>query len=313
MSAPAGAEDIRGAADAARLMRALGAEAAPVWAQLTPQETHVISERMNALSAEDPQSDNATLESFLAELQSARPAATAADAAAGRWTRLTPQDVPLLAALVARESPQVAAFLLAQLDPRLAAMIVRMLDRPVSLAILQRILHFTPPPEEVARLIEARLEDRLRRLSAGASMDGHERVARIFDQLDSRAEQDLLSALDADAPGAGERVRALMFTFNDLAGFNAAAMQTLLAACDRAVLTVALKGARDDVANVFYSNLTRRAGALIREEMAALGPVRRSEVEAARSEIVETARSLIRSGDIRPGAAEAGAEDELVD
>ncbi len=90
-----------------------------------------------------------------------------------------------------------------------------------------------------------------------------------------------------------------MFTFDDLTGLDAAGLQTLLSAVDRAALVVALKGARPDTAAVFFANMTQRAGDLLREEIASLGPVRRSEIEAARQELVALARTLMQRGDIR--------------
>lgn len=295
---------------AARVLRAAGAAAGPVWAQLTPGEAHAISGAMGRLPTDYQPTDQDAIEAFLRESAAERPAAPAAGSV---WAKLSPAQAPLLAALTSRESPQVAAWIISRLDAKLAAQTVRMLDEPVALAILRRVLQITPPPAAVATLIEDSLRATLERIGTAGDTSGHERVARIFDQLDDRNETSLLAGLDAGAPGAAERVRALMFTFNDLPALDAAAMQTLLAATDRATLTVALKGAREDVANVFFSNLTRRAGALIRDEIAALGPVRRAEVEAARAEIVEQARALVRTGDIRVDGAAPGDDDELVE
>ena len=103
-----------------------------------------------------------------------------------------------------------------------------------------------------------------------------------------------------------------MFTFDDLAGLDAAGLQTLLSAADRAVLVIALKGARPETAAAFFVNMTQRAGDLLREEIASLGPVRRSEIEMARQEMVALARTLIHRGDIRAGG-QANEDDELVD
>jgi flagellar motor switch protein FliG len=102
-----------------------------------------------------------------------------------------------------------------------------------------------------------------------------------------------------------------MFTFDDLGTLDAGGMQTLLAAADRATLVIALKGAKDTTSAAFFANVTQRAGDLLREEIAALGPVRRSEVEAARAELVELARQLIGRGDIH--ARKDTDPDELVE
>ena len=112
-------------------------------------------------------------------------------------------------------------------------------------------------------------------------------------------------------PAIASSIREEMFTFDDLASLDAAGLQTLLSAADRAALVIALKGARDDTANAFFGNMTRHAGNLLREEIAALGPVRRADVEAARQELVTLARTLVHRGDIRSG--DQTDEDELVD
>jgi len=301
---------------AARVMRVLGEAARPLWSELTPAEARVITAQMDDLSTDNPAADRDALEAFLrdsaaARTKSHRPVDVDLKPASF-WRSLDETHAPTLAAMMGRESPQVAAWMVSQLDPKLAAQILRMLDEHVSLSVLQRILDTDAVPAAVSEVIEASLGATLERLSLAGDSQGHAKVARIFDQLGSSHERSLLAALDAQAPGSGEKVRAQMFTFDDLRDLTAAGMQTLLVAVDRSVLAIALKGAREDVANAFFSNLTRRAGLVIREEMAALGALRRSEIEAARTEIVDTARDLIRDGQIRL-SVDGEPDDELVE
>ena len=303
----------RGAQDAARLLRAIGNEAAPIWAQLTQRETAAITAHMNRLPSDNHVSDKAALEAFLLETGPKGPGVAARDTEPlrGIWARLTPKHAPLLAAVVHQESPQVSAWIMTQLEPSLAASVVRMLDEETSLSILKRLMDLRSVPQPVAELIEASLADTLSRIGPDADLDGHARVARIVDQLGTEREQAVLTGLAAADPGAAERIRALMFTFEDLTALSPAGMQTLLAGVDRGVLTMALKGAGLELTNAFFSNLTRRAGAAIRDEMTALGQVRRSQVDAARAEIVEIARGLLRQGDIQTGLGSD--DDELVE
>ena len=299
----------QGVRAAAQLLRAAGPHADIVFAQLTPAETRAIHEQMNHLSTDQHGADVAALEAFLLEsAQSPRQDGTAPRADV--WSRLTRDQAPILAALVSRESPQVAAWILSQLEPTLAASVVRMLSEDVSFQILRRILNIRAPEEAVCELIEEALEDTLHRVGPNAEVDGHARLARIFDQLDKGGETGLLDKLDSLAPGAADRVRAHMFTFEDLVALDPAGLQTLLSATPRDELVRALKGARHEVANVFYSNLTRRAGASIREDMELLGPIRRSEIEAARASMLQRARGLIETGEILSRAA---SDDELVE
>lgn len=298
-----------GPARAARLMRAMGPDAARVWAQLTAEETHAITARMNDLHADEALDDPALLEAFLRDSE----ALAANDGPpAGAGSREAPfQSAPpeTLAVIAAAESPQIAAYIVSRLTPRQAASVLRMLEPSTAIAILKRMVNYTPPPASARQIIDDSLAAMLERLGSGSG-HGHERVARIFDQLDPRREGSLLADLEALDPQSGEKVRALMFGFDDLAGLAAAGIQTLLARAERPDLALALKGARTSTREAIFANMTQRAGELVRGEMAALGAVRRSEVEAAQHLLVDTARDLIHRGEIR---LEADPDDELVE
>ncbi len=301
-----------GARRAARVLRALGDHAAPVWAQLTETETRLITDTMNGLSTDDLRSDSDAMEAFLREsaafTEHSERLAEAGDPLAARLERAEPA---LLAVIAARESPQIGAFIVAHLPPRRAAGLVRMLERDSAIAILDRLTDYSPPSAEITEIVGQSLGAILERLEAGASENGTERLARIFDQLDTRSEAGLLGALEAKVPGTGEKVRARMFTFADILRLDPAGIQTLLGSTDRADLALALKGAKETVSSLFFANMTTRASTLLREEIEVSGPVRRAEIEAARARLAETARELIRRGEIV--IAGAGRDDELIE
>jgi flagellar motor switch protein FliG len=152
------------------------------------------------------------------------------------------------------------------------------------------------------------------RLSSTASSAQHTRpaetVARIFDALPGDAGENLLAALYDKEPNAGERVRALMFNFADLASLTPAGLQTLLSRANRATLTLALKGVTGEVADAFYKNMTARARDVLQEEIAALGPRPRTAVEDARTELVTLTRTLIDAGEIRPRGSDT--DEDLI-
>ncbi len=227
------------------------------------------------------------------------------------WQRLSDAGTDTLAGMFESEHPQTVALVLSRLQGEASARLLRALPPRLAVDAMQRLLNLGPIHPAAFAALETQLDAILAASAGDGQANGHERVARIFDRLDSRSEKTFLAALDHAEPGAGEKVRALMFTFDDLASLDAAGLQTLLSAADRAVLVVALKGARPDTASVFFANMTQRAGDLLREEIASLGPVRRSEIETARQELVALARTLMQRGDIRAdGQVE---DDELVD
>ena len=283
-------------------MRALGPDAAPIWAQLGPEESEALSAAMDRLD-DDPPADADALGRFT----QARKAASDA----GVWSQVSALDTPVLASLLRHERAQVVALILSRLTGEVAAKLLRVLPPSLSIEAMQRLLHLGEVHPSAMAGLEQYLKGRVAALSRGGQTAGIERIARIFDRLDPRAGTLFLAALENAEPGSGEKVRALMFTFDDLAALDAAGIQTLLAAADRAALVCALKGAKETTAAAFFANVTSRAGDLLREEIAALGPVRRSEVEAARAELVELARQLIGRGEIRTG--KASRDDELVE
>lgn len=301
---------------AARLMRALGPDAAGIWAELSPAETRELTAAMDFL-ADDPVAEADAARLFA---EAARRFGQAGQFPASRqhrhkdiWSALSALPVETLAALVRPERASNVALILSRLSSETSARVLRALPPSLAVETMQRLLHLGTPSAAALQSLEDYLARRLPALACEGSRGGHERVARIFDQMDTRAESVFLAALESAEPGAGKKVRALMFTFDDLGGLDAGGMQTLLSSADRGVLIFALKGARDTTAAAFFANMTQRAGDLLREEIAALGPLRRSEVETARQEIVSLARQLIQRGEIRGSAAKGAIEDELIE
>ena len=292
---PAAVSD--GLARSARLMRSLGPEAAGIWAELDPQEARALTQAMDALD-DNMDGESEATRSFVDAHRRLKPAAATTGSV---WSRLSAIDTGTLATLIAGEHPQTIAFILSRLSGEASARLLRTLKPRTAIDAMHRLLHIEQVHPAACASLEAEIASRLDGLLGSGSKGGHERVARIFDSLDSDSEKTFLAALENVEPGAGEKVRSLMFTFDDLARLDAAGLQTLLSAGARATLVTALKGAREQTASAFYGNMTRRAGELLREEIAATGAVRRSDVEAARHELVALARKLIEKGDIRPG------------
>ncbi|MEZ5947596.1 MAG: FliG C-terminal domain-containing protein [Hyphomonas sp.] len=298
-----------GLARSARLMRALGPDAAPIWSELSKSEVQALTAAMDALG-DGAEGEGDAVDRFMdAHQRLGMPAARSSGASV--WSRLSEVGPEMLVQILGAEHPQTIALVLSRLTGEAAARLLRALEPPVAINAMHRLLNLGPVHPVALAALETRLDALVGAKAEAGQRGGHERVARIFDQMDARSGKTFLAALENAEPGAGEKVRALMFTFDDLSSLDAAGLQTLLSAVDRAALVIALKGARDDTANAFFNNMTRRAGDLLREEIATLGPVRRSEVEAARQELVALARTLVHRGDIRSG--DQTDEDELVD
>lgn len=287
----------------AALMRALGPAANAVWAALSPAEAGTLTEAMDNLPISQQQENEASAR-FVSDLQSHKAAPTSF------WAAFSTRDGQTNAAALQSESPQVIAVILSRMTPESAAATVQALPKPIATEALRRLLHLGDIHPNALTAIEAALTSRLGAHSPDTQATGTERVARIFDSLGSGGDHALLATLDSQDPGVGERIRALMFTFDDLATLGPASLQTILAGIDRGALILALKGAKPETAAAFYNNMTARAVELLTSEIETSGPVRRRDIDAARAEIVALARTLIKRGDI---LSDNGADDEIIE
>ena len=146
-------------------------------------------------------------------------------------------------------------------------------------------------------------------LASATRRDSHEHMAEIFNNLDRNTEGRFMTALDERNKDSADRIRELMFTFDDLARLDNAAVQVLLRQVEKDQLGMALKGASDEIKDLFFSNMSQRAGKMMKEDMEALGAVRLKEVDESQAAVVNTAKTLADSGEI---VIAHGAADELI-
>ena len=147
-------------------------------------------------------------------------------------------------------------------------------------------------------------------LSSTNQADSHEMMAEIFNSLDRGTENRFMTLLEERNCDSANKIKSLMFTFEDLVQLDSGGVQTLLRGVDKDKLGIALKGSSDSLKDIFFTNMSERAAKLLREDMAAMGPVRLSDVDDAQLEIVNTPKQLAEQGEIM--LAEAGEEDTLV-
>ena len=146
-------------------------------------------------------------------------------------------------------------------------------------------------------------------LARSHGRDNHEAMAEIFNHLDRGTESRFLSLLGERNREAVDKIRTLMFTFEDLSRLSPAGIQTLLRYVPQDRLVVALKGASESLRELFFGNMSERAAKMLKEDLAAMGPVRLRDVEGAQAEMVGTAKQLAADGEI---VLVQGKDEELV-
>lgn len=232
---------------------------------------------------------------------------------AGRniWDKLANVNEALLASYLKNEYPQTVAVVLAKIRPEHAAKVLAELPEEFASECVMRMLAMEPVQRDILEKIEMTLRTEfMSNLARTSKRDSHELMAEIFNNLDRQAEQRFISALEERNRDSADRIRALMFVFEDLGKLDSGGVQTLLRAIDKADLALALKGASDALRNLFFSNMSERGGKILKEDMASMGPVRLKDVDAAQARIVALAKDLAARGEIV--LSDGKAEDELI-
>jgi flagellar motor switch protein FliG len=213
-------------------------------------------------------------------------------------SRLEAAEPDTIASLLAKEPPQLAAAVLARLDPAAASLVLGAMPSERQAIVMTRVTRLTELPastlEEVAGALAAELPT-----GEGVttlSMDGMARAAAILNAAPKEIAVGVLSTIEAEHPDLSRDLRLAMFTFGDLTRLDPKAMRTLLREIPTDKLTLSLKGAADDIMAAVFSGLSTRASEVIRDELELLSNPRKADVDAARTEVIETALRLEAEG-----------------
>ncbi len=232
---------------------------------------------------------------------------------AGRtmWDKLANVNEAVLANYLKNEYPQTVAVVLSKIKGDHAARVLSALPEDFALECVTRMLRMEPVQREILDKIELTLRNEfMSNLARTQKRDSHEMMADIFNNFDRQTESRFLSALEERTRESAERIRALMFVFEDLAKLDPGGVQTLLRAVEKDQLGLALKGSSDGLRELFFSNMSERASKIMRDDMESMGPVRLKDVDAAQMAMVQVAKDLAARGEIMMTGQ--GGDDELV-
>lgn len=209
-------------------------------------------------------------------------------------------DSRLLATTIKGEHPQTISLIVSLLPPRKACDVISMLPEKIQGDVITRMANLGRVDKNLLLEIEDIIREQLQDLGVGEDkqMGGVSAVASILNQMDKKREGELLVAIEEADPELAQRIRQLMFTFEDLIKLDNKSIQTLLKEITSEELAIALKGASDAIKEKIFSNMSERASTMLKEDLEAMGPVRLSEVEQTQTRIALTAKRLEAEGKI---------------
>ena len=232
---------------------------------------------------------------------------------AGRtmWDKLGNVNEAVLANYFKNEYPQTVAVVLSKLKGEHAARVLSVLPENFAMEVVMRMLRMEAVQKDILDHVEKTLRaEFMTNLARSTRRDAHEMMADIFNSLDRATENRFMTALEDRNREACEKIKQLMFTFDDLARIDSGGIQMLLREIEKDKLALALKGASKELKELFLKNLSKRAAKMMVEDMEAMGAVRLKDVDEAQSIIVSAAKTLADSGEIM--ISSGGEDDELV-
>ncbi|HET9231456.1 MAG TPA: flagellar motor switch protein FliG [Vitreimonas sp.] len=325
-----------GAEKAAIVLMALGEEAKKLWSMLEEEEIKEVSQVMASLGVVPSAVVEAVVHEFVQRMSGAGSVMGSLDQTqrmlgnilpkekldalmeeirgpAGRniWDKLANVNEAVLASYLKNEYPQTVAVVLAKVRPEHAAKVLAELPEEFAAECMLRMLSMEPVQREILEKIETTLRTEfMSNLARTSKRDSHELMADIFNNFDRQTESRFIGALEHKNRDSADRIKALMFVFEDLAKLDSGGVQTLLRAVDKGDLALALKGASDSLRTLFFSNMSERGGKILKEDMAAMGPVRLKDVDAAQTRMVAMAKELSARGEIV--LSDGKSDDELI-
>ncbi|MGX6648508.1 flagellar motor switch protein FliG [Maricaulaceae bacterium MS644] len=328
--------DLGGPEKAAVILLALGDEQRKLWEQMDDEEIRVVSQAMVRLGNVTAAAVEKLILEFVGSMSSTGSIVGSVEQThrllasflpsdkveqimeelrgpAGRtmWDKLANVNEAVLANYLKNEYPQTVAVVLSKVKPDHAARVLASLPEDFALEVVMRMLRMEPVQREIIEKIEETLRiEFMSNLARTSKQDSHELMADIFNNFDRQTENRFLATLEERNRDSAEKIRSLMFVFEDLGKLDPQGVQTLLRQVAKDQLGLALKGASDTLRDLFFSNMSERAAKIMREDMAALGPVRLKDVDQAQQAMVNLAKDLAAKGEIL--IADGGGEDELI-
>ncbi len=318
---------IPGIRKAAILLMILGEESsAELMRQFSDDEVQLVSREIARISAISPEQGEAVLEEFhqmtLARdyvikggLDHARRllvtafGTDAADKILYRLTKtlhaeqtdftaLQKADPQQLARFVASEHPQTVALIVSQLNPAQGAALLMSLPGSIRSDVAMRMANLDQISPEIINKIAEIIHQRLKGIGelSRQSYGGVRALAELLNRLDSGATKEILEDIGQQDVTLADKVRRLMFVFEDLLLIDANGIKEILAKVDRKLLTLALKGTSEQLRNHILASMSQRGKEMLVEDMEALGPVKIKEVEAAQQAIIAVVRQLESDG-----------------
>ncbi len=212
------------------------------------------------------------------------------------------------------EQPQTIALIVSYLSPDKSSQLLMLLRTELRDQVVERLATLAPTPVEVVERIVEVLNQKagVKASRALSQTGGLKNAADILNSLDKNIGQSLLMELEKRNPNLGQAIRQKMFTFEDLALLDTTSLQKIMREVDMRDLAISLKTASPKLKSALLSSISKRAAETVNEEISFLGPLKKKDIEAAQTRIIDSVRNLETTGEIDLGVVTGNSRDELL-
>lgn len=216
------------------------------------------------------------------------------------WDHFSSLDPQVIAGYIKGEHDQTVAAILTKIKPDMAAKVLPLLGQPRMVEVTERMIAIDQVPRHALAQIEETLQQEFLVSASRSTMpDTQQRMADLFNKLDSSLFEDMSVELEKRLPEAFNAIKAKMFTFEDLMRLDPGSLAKVMRMVEGQTLPLALRGAKKEVRDYFLQALPQRSRDMLIEEMNAMGPVRGREVQNAQAQLIDAALELAEDEVIR--------------
>lgn len=217
-----------------------------------------------------------------------------------------------LLSFIQDEHPQTIALILAWLPIHQASTILSKLPTTLRVEIAERIAVMDQTPPEVIKKVEQVLEKKVASVlnQEMAKAGGPKALVELLSKVDRTTERVILENLTETNPDLATTIKNMMFVFEDIIQLDDKSIQQILKETDMKDIGIALKNAKEEVAEKIYKNMSERARGMLKEDMEYMGPMKLKVVEESQQKVVATIRRLEESGEIT--ISRGGDEEEVM-
>jgi flagellar motor switch protein FliG len=209
-------------------------------------------------------------------------------------------DYKSLLMILQNEHPQTIALVLSYVRPEVASKVIAELPSKTQVSVFHRIAQIDRTSPEIISIVEGVISKKVGAFITQETTEigGVNYLAEVMNNVDSRTEKFIFDELAESNPDLALEIRKRMFVFEDISLLDNREIQTFLRECDMKDVTIALKGATEEIQNTFFSNMSQRQQETIKTDMQYLHNVRLKDVEEAQQRIIAVIRDLEQKGEI---------------